>query len=215
MNKAYRLVFFGTPEISVQILQKLYAMSQIEIISIVSQPNRLRNRKKEVISTPVAHFATDHNIPLWQPAKIVNIYDKLLNLRPDILLTCAYGQILPAAILALPKYKALNIHTSLLPKYRGGAPIARAILNQCSTTGVSIMDMVEKMDAGPFYVQQTLPITQEDTTLSLTTKLGELAADLVSRYILPITTGAILPIKQNEASATYAPNIKPIEARIN
>ncbi len=210
----FRVIFLGTPEIAVKVLKPLLTNQSCEVVAVVTQPDRAKNRAGKFIPNPVATFAKEQKLPVYQPAKISSIFTKIKALQPDCLITCAYGQIIPLTILKLSNYN-LNFHASLLPKWRGGAPIAHAIKARDAVTGITIMQMHAQMDAGPFYVQEKIAITPADTTESLTAKLGDLAAKMCKEKITLILNGQIQPVPQNLKNVTYAPNIKTKDSFIN
>lgn len=206
-----KFVFMGTIDFSVEILD--YLNNNYDVSLVISQPNRLK-KKNEILPTPVAKYANEHNLTLLQPEKISDIYEEIKELNPDILVTAAYGQFIPTKILNLFK-KQINVHASLLPKYRGGAPIQRSIINGDEYTGVSIMRMVKKMDAGEVYAIEKLPILEEDNNTSLFLKLAVLGRNLLASSIEDIISGKNLGVPQNEEEATFAYNIAPEEEVIS
>ena len=141
-----RVVFMGTPEFSVPVLEGLIA--NYNVVGVVTQPDKEVGRGREIVFSPVKKVALEHDIKVLQPVKIRNDYSEVLELKPDLIVTCAYGQIIPKEILDYPKYKCVNVHASLLPKYRGGAPMHRAIMNGEKETGITIMYMAEGIDDG-------------------------------------------------------------------
>ena len=144
--KNINVVFMGTPTFAVPVLEKL--IKETNVILVVSQPDREKDRKGNILPTPIKKLAQENNIEVYQPQKIKESYEKITNLNPDIIITCAYGQIIPEAILNYPKYGCINVHGSLLPKLRGGAPIHHAIINGDKETGITIMYMDKLMDSG-------------------------------------------------------------------
>ena len=162
-----RIVFMGTPDFSVNVLQGLIDNYKDDIVGVVSQPDRKVGRHQELKNTPVKDLALKYNILVLQPTNIKEEYDKVLELNPDIIITCAYGQIIPKAILDYPKYGCINVHASLLPKLRGGAPIHHALIDGYDKTGITIMYMDSKMDAGDIIKQKETEITDKDNLESL------------------------------------------------
>ncbi|MGL6058101.1 MAG: methionyl-tRNA formyltransferase [Culicoidibacterales bacterium] len=201
-----RIVFMGTPEIGASVLQQLIDHNY-HIVGVVSQPDRPVGRKKELLATPVKKVAEKYEIPVFQPEKIRHNYQPVLDWNPDVIITTAYGQIVPDALLYAPKYKAINVHTSLLPKYRGGAPIHHAILNGETQSGVTIMYMVDKLDAGDMLAQSIVPIGSEMMMGELHDTLMVEGARLLLEMLPAFFVGEITPIVQNEAEVTLAPNI--------
>lgn len=201
-----RIVFMGTPDFSVPVLEGL--IEHYQVVGVVSQPDRRVGRKQEVVFTPVKEVAVKHHIPVFQPEKIRKDYDDILALHPDIIITCAYGQIIPKAILDYPKYGCINVHASLLPKLRGGAPLHHCIIDGYDKTGVTIMYMDEAMDSGDIISQRETPITDQDTMESIHDRLRVMGRDLLLETLPSILNGTATRMKQNEDGVTYAYNIK-------
>ncbi len=201
-----RIVFMGTPDFSVPVLEGL--IEHYQVVGVVSQPDRRVGRKQEVVFTPVKEVAVKHHIPVFQPEKIRKDYDDILALHPDIIITCAYGQIIPKAILDYPKYGCINVHASLLPKLRGGAPLHHCIIDGYDKTGVTIMYMDETMDSGDIISQKETPITDQDTMESIHDRLRVMGRDLLLETLPSILNGTATQMKQNEDEVTYAYNIK-------
>ena len=204
--KDIKVVFMGTPEFSVPVLEVL--IENYQVVGVVSQPDRKVGRKQEVVFSPVKQVAISHDIPVFQPEKIRVDYEDILDLKPDIIITCAYGQIIPKAILDFPKYGCINVHASLLPKLRGGAPIQKAIIDGYSKTGITIMYMDEAMDSGDIISQREIPILDNDTMETLHDKLSILGKELLLDTLPSIIDGFVIRIKQDEKEVTYAYNIK-------
>ena len=154
--KDKKVVFMGTPTFAVPILK--YLIEATNVVLVVSQPNREKDRKGNLIDTPIKALADTYNIPVFQPNKIKEEYQYIIDYQPDIIITCAYGQIIPIELLEYPKYKCINIHGSLLPKYRGGAPIHHAIIDGEKETGITIMYMDKKMDSGDIISKRSITI---------------------------------------------------------
>ncbi|MBO7699010.1 MAG: methionyl-tRNA formyltransferase, partial [Erysipelotrichaceae bacterium] len=206
-----RIVFMGTPEFASNILKGLYEAG-FNIVGVVSQPDKEVGRKRILQPSPVKQLAIELGLPVVTPVKIRNDYEEVLSFDPELIITAAYGQIVPKAILDYPKYKCINTHGSLLPKYRGGAPIQRAIINGEKETGMSIMYMNEKMDEGDILYQKSLPIDIHDTNADLFHKLSNLALEMLLEFLPKFFEGDFTPIKQNHEEATYAYNLdKDIE----
>lgn len=208
-----KVVFMGTPEFAVPILKLL--IDEYDVVGVVTQPDRMVGRKKIITPPPVKELALAHNIKVFQPLKIKENYQEILALAPDLIVTCAYGQILPEEILHFPKYGCINVHASLLPKLRGGAPIHHAIIDGYKETGITIMYMSKKMDQGDILTQVKTPILDDDTLGSLQYKLSEMAKDLLKSTIPLLIEDKIIPLKQNEEEATYGYNISREEERID
>lgn len=208
-----KIVFMGTPAFSVPILEAL--INNYQVIGVVTQPDKLVGRKKELTSSPVKICAFKHNIPVFQPQKIRKDYEAIIALNPDLIVTAAYGQIVGMKLLNAPKYRSINVHASLLPKYRGGAPIQHAIKNGDKETGVTIMYMEKEMDAGDIISQRSLEIKEDDTAGSLFEKLSYLGRDLLLETIPLLINNQITPISQNPLEATFAYNLKPSDEKLD
>ena len=208
-----KIVYMGTPDFSVGPLQNL--IKEYNVIAVVTQPDKEVGRKKEIKFSPVKQCAIENNIKVLQPEKIRVEYDEIIKLNPDIIITCAYGQIIPKELLTLPKYGCINIHASLLPKLRGGAPIHKAIIDGYDKTGVTIMYMDEKMDSGDIIYQEEVKIEDTDNVGTLFDKLSVLGSNMIVKVLPDIINNNINPIKQNEEEVTYAYNITREEEHIN
>ena len=208
-----KILFMGTPDFSVNVLNGL--IEHYDVVGVVTQPDKEVGRHRELKAPPVKEVALKNNIPVYQPSRIKQEYDKLLTLDVDMIVTCAYGQIIPKVLLDFPKYGCINVHASLLPKLRGGAPIHKAIINNYPRTGVTIMYMVEKMDAGDIISQVETEILPSDNLESLHDRLSILGTKLLLETIPNIVSGNINPIKQNEEEVTYAWNITREEEHID
>ncbi len=207
-----KIVFMGTPEFSVPILEALN--EKYDVCLVVSQPDSLVGRKKVVTYSPVKQKALELGIEVFQPINIKQDNELLKEYKDAILITAAYGQIVPTSILEIFKYQ-INVHASLLPKYRGGAPIQRSIINGDKKTGVTIMQMVKKMDAGVIYAVKELDILDADNNESLFAKLSIIGRDLLLDSLEDIVSGENKGVSQDEYEVTYAPNIKREEELID
>lgn len=203
----------GTPEFSVPVLEGL--IENYQVVGVVTQPDKEVGRHHEIKPTPVKEVALKNNILVLQPQRIKKEYQEILGLNADLIVTCAYGQMIPKEILDAPKYGCINVHASLLPKLRGGAPIHRAIINNETRTGITIMYMVEKMDAGDILAQEETPIFKEDNVGILHDRLSKMGAKLLIETIPDLINGKIKPIPQKEEEVTYAWNIKREEEKID
>ena len=203
----------GTPEFSVPVLEAL--IENYQVVGVVTQPDKEVGRHHEIKPTPVKEVALKNNIVVFQPQRIKKEYQEILDLKADLIVTCAYGQMIPKEILEAPQYGCINVHASLLPKLRGGAPIHRAIINNETRTGVTIMYMVDKMDAGDILAQIDTPIYKEDNVGILHDRLSKMGAKLLIETIPDLIAGKIKPIPQNEEEVTYAWNIKREEEKID
>lgn len=210
------LVFMGTPEFSVPILTMLHEEGY-SILAVVTQPDRPVGRKKVLTPTPVKKEALRLGLPVIQPEKLKGSpqLDEILSLQPDIVVTAAFGQLLPKEILEAPKYGCLNVHASLLPAYRGGAPIHQAVIDGQTETGVTIMYMAQKLDAGDIISQKSIPIEQSDTTGVLFEKLSVVGRDLLKETLPTIINGSNARLVQDESLVTFARNISREQERID
>lgn len=210
------ILFMGTPQFSVSILKALIA-SEYTVIGVVTQPDRPVGRKKILTPSPVKQVAVDHNIPVYQPEKLVGSseLEELLTLPIDLIVTAAYGQFLPGKLLNHPRLRAINVHASLLPKYRGGAPIQYAIMNGDDKTGVSIMYMEKTMDSGDILAQAELPILEEDNVSTLFEKLSIVGRDCFMATLPSVFDGTVVATPQNSDLVTFSPALKPEQERLN
>ncbi|PLT34260.1 methionyl-tRNA formyltransferase [Bacillus sp. V5-8f] len=211
-----KIVFMGTPDFSVPVLQRIIR-DGYEVIGVVTQPDRPVGRKKVLTPPPVKVEAQKHGISVFQPEKIRNQeeMDEIIALDADLIITAAFGQILPKELLEAPQFGCINVHASLLPELRGGAPIHYSILQGKEKTGITIMYMAEKLDAGDILTQEEVKIEEDDNVGTLHDKLSALGADLLSETIPLIINGEITPIKQDDNKATFAPNIKREQEKID
>ncbi|GEK37414.1 methionyl-tRNA formyltransferase [Enterococcus thailandicus] len=202
------IVFMGTPAFSVPILEGLLEAGYT-VQAVVTQPDRPVGRKKVITPTPVKEAALKHDLLVLQPEKISGSeeMEKIVELQPDILITAAFGQFLPEKLLQVPKHGAINVHASLLPKYRGGAPVHYSIINGEKETGVTIMEMIKKMDAGGIFAQESLPITKQDDVGTMFDKLSLLGKELLLKTLPSILDGSLTPTPQDEEKVTFSPNI--------
>lgn len=208
-----KIVYMGTPEFSVPALEEL--SNNYNVVMVVTQPDKLVGRKKEITFSPVKKFALERDIPIFQPEKIREDYKKIIDLNPDLIVTCAYGQIIPKELLNFPKYGCINIHASLLPEYRGGAPIHKAVMDGKDKTGVTIMYMDEKMDSGDILYQEELEITSEDNTSTMFNKLSILGKKMIGTFIPKLIKGDFTRTPQDESKVTYAYNISKEDEKLS
>ncbi|WP_053362115.1 methionyl-tRNA formyltransferase [Bacillus sp. FJAT-27251] len=211
-----KIIFMGTPDFSVPVLQRIIS-DGYDVIAVVTQPDRPVGRKRVLTPPPVKVEAEKHGIPVYQPEKIrrQEELEPILALNPDLIVTAAFGQILPKALLESPKHGCINVHASLLPELRGGAPIHYAIINGEKKTGITIMYMAEKLDAGDILTQAEISIADDDNVGTLHDKLSTVGADLLSETIPKLLEGKLTPIKQNDEEATFAWNIKREQEKID
>ena len=211
--KDLRVCFMGTPDFAVPILETL--IQNTKVVLVVSQPDKKVGRKQILTKTPIHEVADKYGISVFQPEKIKNDYERILEVKPDIIITCAYGQIIPKVLLDLPRLGCINVHASLLPKLRGGAPLHHAIIDGLDKTGVTIMYMDEAMDTGDIISTISYDIKSSDTTEDIHDTLRELGAKLLIDTLPSIVTGTNRRIKQNEMEATYGYNITREEEHID
>ena len=208
-----RVIFMGTPDFAVPVLDTLIKLT--DVVLVVTQPDKLVGRKQELVYSPIKEKAIENNIKVFQPVKLRNEMDEVLNCEADLIVTCAYGQILPVEILDHPKIASINVHASLLPKLRGGAPIHHAIIDGYDKTGVTIMYMAKGMDDGDIITQEEISIDDNDTVGSLHDKLSVMGAKLLEKTLPSIIDGTNSRVKQDDALVTFAPTIKREDEHID
>ncbi len=211
-----RILFMGTPAFSVAVLRALLDASY-PVAGVVTQPDRPQGRRRESVPSPVKKAAQECGIPLLQPRRIRSeeALAACADLRPDVVVTAAYGQLLPDRLLALPSRGAYNVHASLLPKYRGGAPIQRAIMNGEKETGVTIMSMVSALDAGPVWARAATSLGPEETYGEVHDRLADMGGKLLAATLPKILSGALQPAEQDESQATFAPLLTRDDERLD
>lgn len=213
IEKELQIIFMGTPDFAVPVLEGL--LDNYHVRAVVTQPDKVRGRDGEVSYSPIKKVALENTLLVLQPTKIKEEYQEILDLQPDLIITCAYGQIIPKEILECPRLGCINVHASLLPKLRGGAPIHRAILNGHSKTGITIMYMNRNMDEGDIISQEEIEISDTETASTLHDKLSILGRDLLLKTLPSIIDGTNDRIPQNHSEATYAFNIKREDEKID
>ena len=211
--KDLKVIFMGTPEFCVPILDTL--IKNYNVIAVVTQPDKEVGRKKQIVYSPIINKALEYGIKILQPIKIKEEYQEIIDLKPDIIITCAYGQIIPEIILNNPKYGCINVHASLLPKLRGGAPIHKAIINGYDKTGITIMYMDKGMDTGDMISKQEVKIEDNDTAETLHDKLQEASVPLLLNTLPDIINGTNKREKQDNNEATYAYNVSREEEHVD
>lgn len=211
------VVFMGTPEFAVPILQSLIDNPEYDVQAVLTQPDHHIGRKRTLHQSPVKELAEQYNIEVLQPAKLSKSpeMEKIISLQPDLMITAAYGQFLPTKLLAAAKIAAINVHGSLLPKYRGGAPIQYSIINGDKETGVSIMYMVKKMDAGDIISQRSIPIEDTDDSGTMFKKLSLLGRDLLLETLPKLISGDVNPVAQDPDKVVFSPNITSEQEQID
>lgn len=208
-----RIIYMGTPEFAVKPLESL--VENYDVVMVVSQPDKRVGRKQVLKNTPVKEFAEKHHIEVFQPDHIKKDYQKIIDKKPDLIITCAYGQIIPKELLEYPEYGCINIHASLLPKLRGGAPIHRSIMEGYQETGITIMYMDEAMDSGDMISQCKVKIEKEDNLESLSLKLANVSKDFILEVLPSIIEKTNERISQDKEEVTYAYNIKREEEHLD
>jgi methionyl-tRNA formyltransferase len=206
-----RVIFFGTPQFAVPSLERLLAHPEFEVLAVVTQPDKRRGRGNQMLPAEVKKVAIEHHLPVWQPQRLKKEVETLIKLQEaaaDAFVVVAYGQILPSKILAMPRLGCINVHGSLLPKYRGAAPIQWSLYNGDTETGITTMLMDAGMDTGAKLLQAYTPIQLLDNAHQVATTLANIGADLAIATLLKLEAGTIQPIPQNSAEATYAPLIQ-------
>ncbi len=204
----------GTPEISATVLEGIIS-SGYNVVAVIAQPDRPVGRKKILMPVPTKEVAIRHNIPVYQPIKIRKEYEFVKELNPDVIITLAYGQIVPQGLLDIPPLGCLNLHGSLLPKYRGAAPIQYALMNNDKVTGMTLMKMVKEMDAGEMYATEEVEIAEEDNSTSLFKKMGDAALRLILKELPTILEGKLVGVPQDESLVSFSPSIKPEEEKLD
>jgi methionyl-tRNA formyltransferase len=212
-----RIIFMGTAQLACASLAALLELREFEVVAVVTQPDRPKGRDLQLQPSPVKTLALEHKLSVLQPerARDPEFVENLRGLKPDLIIVAAYGQILPPAILDIPPFGCLNVHTSLLPRYRGAAPIQWAILDDEAETGVTIMKMATGLDTGDILSQRATPISPSDNAQTLHDRLAAIGAQLLIQTIFDYTIGKIIPQKQSEADATYARKIIKEDGRLD
>ena len=204
--KDLRVVFMGTPDFAVPVLK--YLIDNTNVVLVVSKVDAYVGRHRILTPSPVKKVALDNNIPVFTPHRLRDEYQEVIDKKPDIIITCAYGQIVPEILLETPRLKCINVHASLLPKYRGASPISKCIMDSENTTGITIMYMDKTLDTGNIIYQKSIDVTEKDTLGTLTEKLSELGAITLSEVLSSIINGTNASIKQNDELSSYASIIK-------
>ncbi|AVF67149.1 methionyl-tRNA formyltransferase [Vibrio alginolyticus] len=216
MSQSLRIVFAGTPDFAARHLAALLS-SEHEVIAVYTNPDRPAGRGKKLAAPPVKQLALEHNIPVYQPEsfKSDEAKQELADLNADLMVVVAYGMLLPQAVLDTPKLGCINVHGSILPRWRGAAPIQRSIWAGDAETGVTIMQMDIGLDTGDMLKIATLPIEATDTSASMYEKLAELGPEALIDCLVDIAAGKAVPVKQDDELANYAKKLSKEEARIN
>ncbi|MCP4000769.1 MAG: methionyl-tRNA formyltransferase [Gammaproteobacteria bacterium] len=216
MQKQARIIFAGSPDFSVPVLQALLASSH-KVVAVLTQPDRPAGRGRKCTPSPVKSAATEAGLPVLQPETLndTSVQQELVRLKPDLMVVVAYGLLLPTEVLQLPKYGCINLHASLLPRWRGASPMQAAILAGDTQTGVGIMQMDEGLDTGSVFVSESLPIAPEETIVTLHDRLAELGAGLLSKYLDAILAGELQASSQPEEGIRYAGRISKSDGLID
>jgi len=212
-EKSIKIIFMGTPKFAVSSLNALFK-NGYNILAVITAKDKPVGREKKITPPPVKKAAIKYKIPVMQPDKLSSVCSKISFLKPDLIIVCAYGKIVPKSILEIPRYGAINIHPSLLPKYRGPSPIQSAILNGEKETGITIIKMNEKMDAGPILYQSRTKIKENDNYKTIYQRLSYRSAKVLIKILPKIVNGSIQPIEQNEKEATYTKLISKEDGKI-
>jgi methionyl-tRNA formyltransferase len=212
-----RLIFMGTPELARTVLQRLLDSRAVEVVAVVTQPDRPKGRDLRLTPSPVKQLAVEAKLPILQPerARDPDFISQIRGFHPDLIVVAAYGQILPKVLLEIPQHGCLNVHTSLLPRYRGAAPIQWAILNDDPETGVTIMKMDEGMDTGAIVAEEKTYITETDNAQILHDRLAVIGAGLLAETIVPYISGKVSPRPQPAEGVVHAPKIKKSDGEID
>jgi len=217
-SEKLKIIYMGTPDFAVPPLEALIDDESLDVVTVITQEDKKVGRKQELTPPPVKITALDNDIPVLQPPNIKN-NDEFINmivaLKPDFIVVVAFGQILPDEVLKIPKYSCLNIHGSLLPKYRGASPVEEALINGDKETGITFIEMTSKLDAGGIYQLQRIDIADTDTSPTLRFKLSQLAAATLPFLLKEIADGVLTPLPQNEELATHCHKIEKTDGAIN
>lgn len=213
IKKDVSIVFMGTPDFAVPILQGL--IDNYKVKAVVTQPDKKVGREGKIKYSPIKQTALDNMILVLQPENLKEEWKQITDLHPTLIVTCAYGQLVPREILVYPEYGCINVHASLLPKLRGGAPIHRAIINGFKETGITIMHMAPSLDTGDIISQKSIEITDTDTASTLHDKLSVMGKELLLETLPSIIDGTAPRIKQDDFESTYASNISKEDEKID
>ena len=210
-----RIVFMGSPEFALPTLSML--VERHDVVGVYTQPDKPAGRGQQLTPPPVKQFAQERGRPVFQPCTLRahSVQAQLAELKPDVIIVAAFGLLLPRFVLELSPHGCINVHASLLPKYRGAAPIPAAILNGEPETGITLMRMDEGLDTGPMIAQARVPIETDDTTGTLTRKLAELGAQLMAKTLPRWIAGEITPLAQDESQATFAPKLSKEDEQLD
>ncbi|MEI7452462.1 MAG: methionyl-tRNA formyltransferase [Candidatus Falkowbacteria bacterium] len=214
-HKKIRTIFLGTPDFAVASLEALISAEEFEVIAIITQPDKKIGRHQELLPPPIKKIASKHNIEIYQPEKIRTEVEKIKHLQPDLIVVTAYGQIIPPAILEIPKFACVNVHGSLLPQYRGAACLQAPILNGNRYSGVTIMKMDAGLDTGPILKKAKIKLAKEESVETLHDKLSELGAKILIPTLIKYCAGKIKPQAQSNYRASYVKMLKKEDGKID
>ena len=214
MQSNYRVIFFGTDELSAAVLQTLLDL-KVNVVGVVTRADKVSGRKQEVIYSDVKKLALAHNLKLLQPIKLKDEVQTILDLKPDLIVTCSYGRIIPEAIINAPQFKSVNIHPSLLPKYRGASPIQSAVLNNDTETGVTFLYMTKDLDNGNILFQESFKISDEITTKELRAKVKDVIIDMLKKHFFKLFDKNIKSTVQDESKVVVCSIINREDEKIN
>ena len=215
LNKRYKIIFMGTPDFAVPGLSSLHQDLRFEIVSVVTQEDKAVGRKQEINATPVKKTALELGLPVLQPERLKNITEELKKLAPDFIVVAAYGQILPESILTIPKIACINVHASLLPKYRGSACLQAPILNGDDKTGITIMLMAKGLDTGDILRQEIINLKGDETVEYIHDALSNLSAKILGDTLIDLAENKITPQKQDDLQSSYVKEIDKKDGQIN
>lgn len=213
-----KVVFFATPRIAIKSLEFLYNSDNIEVLGVVTQPDKPVGRGHKVVFSPIKEFALLHNIPVFQPVSIkkdFEVQEELKKIKPDFFVTFAFGQILSAEVLEIPKYATINLHASLLPRYRGANPIQRAIINGDKTTGICTMVTETGLDCGCVCLKNEIEIPEDMTYIELLDQIAEKSPELIEQTLVDMKHGKLNPEAQSCENITFAAKLTKEEVKIN
>ncbi|MFA4941260.1 MAG: methionyl-tRNA formyltransferase [Patescibacteria group bacterium] len=210
-----KIIFAGTPDFAIPSFQSLINENNFEILAVITQPDKKQGRKQILSPTPVKITAENYKIAVWQPEKIKEYEKEIIKANPDLGVVIAYGQIIPQDILDIPRYGWINIHASLLPKYRGAACVQAAILAGDQETGITIMKIDKGLDTGPILKQTKIKINKEDTAETLSDKLAKLGAEIIVETLKNYISGKIKPKNQSNSESTYVPTLSKADGKID
>lgn len=209
-----RVIFMGTPVFATAVLKSLIE-EKYDVVAVVTQPDKPIGREQKMMPTPIKTLALSFDIPVLQPLKVKESVDEILAYQPDLIVTCAYGQMLPKRLLDTPRLGCINVHASLLPKYRGGAPIHKAVMDGERKTGISLMKMAVKMDAGPVFAQREVVIGLDDTTEIVHDRLMDCASHCIKEDLHLVVDEKAIFVEQDESKVTFAYNITSHDEKID